>query len=163
MAKVDGERVKLTEIEDGVVPANAGVVLYCETPNSYAIPVSIAASSDYDAEENELVGINERTLIAKTASTKTNYILSNEAAGVGFYLAKEDGAYLAAHRAYLSTPTPIETRGFYGFDDNQTTSIKDLTPVLSDGNGAVYDLQGRKVIKPTKGSLYIVNGKKVIL
>jgi hypothetical protein len=29
-------------------------------------------------------------------------------------------------------------------------------------NGAIYDLQGRKVTKPVKGGLYIVNGKKVI-
>jgi hypothetical protein len=44
----------------------------------------------------------------------------------------------------------------------ETTGIKSLTPVLSEGEGAVYDLQGRKVAQPTKG-LYIVNGRKVVV
>lgn len=43
-----------------------------------------------------------------------------------------------------------------------TTSIKDLTPALSESEGAWYTLQGQRVEKPGKG-LYIKNGKKVIV
>ena len=31
-----------------------------------------------------------------------------------------------------------------------------------EGNNAIYDLQGRRVLEPQRGSLYIVNGKKMI-
>ena len=49
-----------------------------------------------------------------------------------------------------------------GGDDDGTTSIKDLTPALSEGEGAWYTLQGQRVAKPGKG-LYIRNGKKVVI
>ena len=43
-----------------------------------------------------------------------------------------------------------------------TTSIKGLTPTLSEGEGAVYDLSGRKVQGARSKGLYIINGKKVV-
>ena len=44
----------------------------------------------------------------------------------------------------------------------ETTGIG-LTPALSEGEGVVYDLQGRKVSSKTLKGLYIVNGKKNII
>ena len=41
----------------------------------------------------------------------------------------------------------------------ETTGIG-LTPALSEGEGVVYDLGGRKVNTQLKKGLYIVNGKK---
>ena len=46
----------------------------------------------------------------------------------------------------------VTTDGINGIDNGQ----------LTIDNGQWYDLQGRKVMKPTRG-LYIVNGKKVVL
>ena len=163
MAKSTGSSVKLTEVEDGIVPANAGVVLYSETANTYNIPVTSAAGSDYDAENNELVGINVRTSVAADGGDgKTNYILSNEDAGVGFYKATTAGAYLAAHRAYLSTGAAA-SRSFLGFDD-ETTGIETINANRETVSGVqeYYNLNGQRVTTPTKG-LYIVNGKKVII
>lgn len=163
-AKSDGTKVNLTEVEDGIVPANKGVVLYSASElNNVAIPVATTDPSNYDDANNELVGINVRTLVAKTASTKTNYILSNEASGVGFYLAADDGAYLPAHRAYLSTTSPATSRSFLGFDD-ETTGIESIDVSTENTNVAreYYNLNGQRVTTPTKG-LYIVNGKKVII
>ena len=42
------------------------------------------------------------------------------------------------------------------------TGIQGLTPALSQGAGACYDLQGRRVTNPRKG-LYIMNGKKIAM
>lgn len=50
---------------------------------------------------------------------------------------------------------------FISFGDYGSTAIENITPAISEGEQAVYDLQGRRVAQPTKG-LYIVNGKKVI-
>ena len=164
MAKSTGSSVTLTEVEDGIVPANAGVVLYSETADTYNIPVTSAAGSGYNAENNELVGINVRTSVAADGGDgKTNYILSNEDAGVGFYKATTSGAYLAAHRAYLSTTGVDASRSFLGFDD-ETTGIETINTNRETVSGVqeYYNLNGQRVTTPTKG-LYIVNGKKVII
>ena len=164
MAKSTGSSVKLTEIEDGIVPANAGVVLYCETAGTYAIPVTTEDVNNYDALDNELIGINERTLVKYGGEgSKKNFILSKEGEVVGFYKATADGAYLAAHRAYLSTADVTASRSFLGFDD-ETTGIESIDVSTENTNVAreYYNLNGQRVTTPTKG-LYIVNGKKVII
>ena len=57
----------------------------------------------------------------------------------------------------------------YLFDKYGETSINSLTPTLSKGEGAVYDLSGRKINSQysilnsqLKKGLYIVNGRKVV-
>ena len=42
------------------------------------------------------------------------------------------------------------------------TGISNLTPALSEGEGAVYDLQGRTVSGALKPGLYIIGGKKIV-
>jgi hypothetical protein len=117
-----------------------------------------------------------------------NYYLSKGDAGVGFYrVTKAEGVTIGANRCYLpilnreSAGTRSESseksqitfeesdevigipllRGIGG-DDDGTTSIKDLTPALSEGEGEWYTLQGQRVAKPGKG-VYIRNGKKVVI
>ncbi len=59
--------------------------------------------------------------------------------------------------------------GYYcsdGFKEvvSKTTGIENLTPALSQGEGARYDLQGRKVSKDQmKKGIYILNGKKIVV
>ena len=59
--------------------------------------------------------------------------------------------------------------GYYcsdGFKEvvSKTTGIESLTPALSQGEGAWYDLQGRKVSKDQmKKGIYILNGKKIVV
>ena len=159
-AASDGTKVNLTKINDGIVPAYTGVVLFSETVKTdEAIPVVTTAGTG-DFSGNELVGINVRTMVNATASTKTNYILSNEAAGVGFYKAT-DGKYLGAHKAYLSTATAASAPSFLGFD-GETTGINAVNGSEFKVNGEYFNLNGQRVAEPTKG-LYIVNGKKVVI
>ena len=66
-------------------------------------------------------------------------------------------ANIKSFRAYL---TAVEAREI-SFEGD-VTGIENLTPALSQGEEAWYDLQGRRIAQPTKG-LYIVNGKKVVL
>ena len=44
--------------------------------------------------------------------------------------------------------------------DAKTTGIE-LAPTLSEGDGVWYDLQGRRIAKPTTKGMYILNGKKI--
>ena len=45
-------------------------------------------------------------------------------------------------------------------NEDGTTSIYDVT--VDTGDNVIYDLQGRRVLEPEKGRMYIINGKKVI-
>ena len=160
-AKGTETAVTLTKVEDGIVPANKGVVLYSADATIQNVPVTTATSIT-DWSDNELIGITERTKISVNgAEGKTNYILSKEDDVVGFYLAASgEGAYLAANRAYLSTSATQQLVPQYlGFEE-EITGIQSLTPTLSQGEGDCYDLSGRRVVQPTKG-MYIINGRKV--
>ena len=118
-----------------------------------------------------------------------NYYLSSGDAGVGFYkVTKEGGVTIGANRCYLPIKNKEASAGTrsagsgqtqiafeeadevigiplmrgIGGDEDGTTSIKDLTPALSKGEGEWYTLQGQRVAKPGKG-LYIRNGKVVVV
>ena len=47
-------------------------------------------------------------------------------------------------------------------DEEETTGIKDLNEKGAMRNEKFFDLQGRRVVKPTRG-LYIKDGKKIMV
>jgi len=49
------------------------------------------------------------------------------------------------------------------FTDDSLTRINSLTPALSKGEGAIYNLSGQRVNRPVQKGLYIINGKKVVV
>ena len=63
--------------------------------------------------------------------------------------------------AVLDKDTDFGSRISMVFDDDTTTGISSLSPSLSQREGAVYDLQGRRVDEPKAKGIYIVNGKKI--
>lgn len=111
---------------------------------------------------NLLVGVPTTTYVYPTDGENTNFILANGSHGVNFYTLSEAGN-IAAGKAYLQLPTselPSSARSFkFEFGEDDITGIK--ANLISE-DVAFYDLQGRKVLQPSKG-LYIVNGKKVII
>ena len=65
--------------------------------------------------------------------------------------------------AYKATPGWNEWKNILPIDAyGSTTGIDAMTRNVKD-DGAIYDLQGRKVIIPQKNILYIKNGKKFIM
>ena len=86
------------------------------------------------------------------------------------------GSSMKGFRAYFHIlNNDISNARFFSMsfgDDDQTTGIINLTPTLSEGEGAWYDLSGRRVQNPAKG-IYIQrsvegrlqgkNGKKVVI
>lgn len=66
---------------------------------------------------------------------------------------------------YLETTTTNPARGFVIEGGNDDSTAIDAT-LLDDGetnNEEWYDLQGRRIAKPTKAGLYIKNGKKMVI
>ena len=144
-----GSAVKFNKVT-GKVPANTGLLVRGETAN---VPVCASA----DPVTNLLVGVTAETV--KDANTV--FVLMKGSKGIGFYKNTNDFT-LRANSAYLRAED-VEgstARAFIALDD-ETTGIADVKAVKEDAEG-MFDLQGRKIAKPTKG-LYIVNGKKVVV
>ena len=71
-------------------------------------------------------------------------------------------AYFLIHNGQFSSSARQLTSFNLNFEDGETTGIQSLSPVLSEGEPAVYNLQGQRVNAQRKG-LYIKNGKKIIV
>ena len=141
------------------VPAGTGLLVKGDA-GTYKIPhVSVRAYYT-----NLLVGnLGDAIKIEETDGDKTNYYLSGKD---GSFVSVNGSANIGKNKAYLQLPTSVfggtRSIGISYDDEDGTTSIKGLTPALSEGEGAWYTLQGQRVAKPGKG-LYIRNGKKVIV
>ena len=153
-ASVDGEgKVTLTKVD--VVPAGEGVVLYCETPDTYSIPVTTKDASDVTG--NEMVGVLVRTQVVWNPTTGIyNYILQQ-----GQFNKATDG-YLKPNRAYLSTSYDVTPSGAKAlsvvFAEDETDGIRSIENSRIE-NSDYYNLAGQKVGADYKG-IVIVNGKK---
>ena len=81
----------------------------------------------------------------------------------GNTIKKSTGGNLKAFRAYIEDTTAESRTLTFDCDDSQVTEISTIanSPKFNT-NSLIYDLQGRKVMNPTKG-MYIVNGKKVVV
>ena len=141
------------------VPAGTGILVKGDA-GTYKIPHAEVQS----AYANWFVGnLGETISISATDGDKTNYYLSGKD---GTFKSVNGNANIGKNKAYLQLPTSVfggtRSIGISYDDEDGTTSIKSLSPVLSEGEGAWYTLQGQRVAKPGKG-LYIRNGKKVVI
>ena len=141
------------------VPAGTGILVKGDA-GTYKIPhVSVRAYYT-----NMLVGnLGNGIKIEETDGDKTNYYLSGKD---GSFVSVNGSANIGKNKAYLQLPTSVfggtRSIGISYDDEDGTTSIKSLSPALTEGEGAWYTLQGQRVAKPGKG-LYIRNGKKVVI
>lgn len=148
--------VNFTNVND--VPAYTGVLLK-GAAGEYKI--GFVNESSTAVSNNVLVGVTAETQIGATTDNKTNFVLMNGNSGVGFYKVSDAGFTVGANTAYLSTAISENAKSFIAVEGGETTGISTIdNGQLTMEN--VYDLQGRKVMNPTKG-LYIVNGKKYII
>jgi hypothetical protein len=53
------------------------------------------------------------------------------------------------------------TRGFTL--DGEPTGIENVSGDAGEADAVYYDLQGRRITKPTVKGVYIMNGKKVVI
>lgn len=150
---------KLTLTPVTEVPAGEGLLLK-GAEGSYEVPYT--TTDMYYS--NLLTGVTTTTDISPTEGDQTNFILAEGSHGIGFYTISETGP-LAAGKAYLHLPTSALSalaRCFIlDFSNDEVTGILEIeveTATVDD----CYDLQGRRVLRPSNG-IYIVNGKKVFI
>lgn len=155
-ASVAGSTVTLTAVDD--VPANTGLVLKGDE-GTYKVPV-IASSS---TAKGDLTGSTTDGLTYDAGATKDYYFLALNGEGKAQFTKLTEGT-IAAGKAYFSLAKGGSARELsVVFDDDEPTAIDDLTvDSEKQTEKTFFDLQGRKVVNPTKG-IYIVDGKKVII
>jgi len=144
------QKVTLEEVA-AAVPSGTPLVLV-GTAGAYSVPT--VASADAPAV-NKLKG---SAIVAYTVDAEGDaYILNN-----GEFHPASAGE-IPAGKAYLlkaDVTIPAGARSLEIIIDGNVTGIKNIK--VGTENNIYYDLQGRRVLNPTKG-LYIVNGKKVIM
>lgn len=74
---------------------------------------------------------------------------------------KATGTILSG-KCYLQITTNLPTRGVLGIGNDGSTAIEGID-VEATEDEEWYDLQGRRIQKPTKAGIYIKNGKKIVV
>lgn len=93
------------------------------------------------------------------------YKLANdESNGLGWYWGADEGAAFVsgAHKAFMAIGKAAGARSFIGFDEDGETAIESVAEKAESNDAVYYNIQGQRVENPTKGGLYIMNGKKVL-
>lgn len=152
----------MTEVT-GIIPANTGLILKAES-GEYEFAFYDKGTADVTG--NLLTGSIYSMNVEEEA-----YVLANGEDGVGLYKAEmnqlEGTAWLNnANKAYLpASSVPNKTVEFYSFDWGGTTGIENIEGVAGNnfGEGAIYDLTGRKINSIAVTGIYIIDGKKVFI
>ena len=151
---------ELTLSQVDAAPATAGVMLLGE--NSSAKEVTLKAVSGVAAlEGNSLVGITSEL---SDLTGKLILGISDQTGVVGFFTAGSSVASLQANHAYLPWTDSL-VKGISMRIEGEATSIGKIEggQTNASGNGAIYDLMGRRVLRTEKGGFYIQNGRKFIV
>ncbi len=151
---------ELTLSQVDAAPAKAGVMLLGE--NSSANEVTLKAVSGVAAlEGNSLVGITSEQ---SDLTGKLILGISDQTGAVGFFTAGSSVASLQANHAYLPW-ADSQVKGISMRIEGEATSIGKIEDgqTNASGNGAIYDLMGRRVLRTEKGGFYIQNGRKFIV
>lgn len=163
---IGGELYMEEYATDEVVPANTGV-LVAGTAGDHDVMLTTGGTSKLGAN-NMLratgAGIDAAAMDAADTGCKFYRLTMHKGTQIGFFWGAENGAAfdVAANKAYLAVPNAEAgaVKGFR-FGENTDAIIEIMRNGENEKMSAIYDLSGRRVMKPTKG-LYIVNGKKVV-
>ena len=137
-----------------VVPAGTPVIIK-GAAGEYT--VTIIDPEGTAPSTNLLVGSDES--VEATGDYIYRLDKTNNGETVGFY--RTETFTTEAHEAYLALPIFSEADA-YLLNGGVISGINEIN--LNNLSGtAIYDLQGRRVTKPVRGGIYLINGKKVVL
>lgn len=147
----------MTAVE-GVVPANAGVVIKSDSKAANIVLTANAKATENALIGNQLVGTTEEIAFSNLTDKLVFGVTAQN--HVGFYAAGGSAA-LPANRAYL--PTSV-LGGVKAVAMNFGGNVTGINAVVKadKANAAIYDLTGRRVTRTVKGGLYIQNGSKFV-
>jgi hypothetical protein len=146
---VSGNSVTLTELN--YIPM--GVPVLVEKIEGTAT----RPEANPETTDNMLKYASENASLDRSAGTL--YVLYN-----GMFVRATNNT-VAAQNVYLqvpvSTPNSARTLSIKGGDG--TTAIESVNRIESSDTDRWYDMQGRRIERPTKTGIYLNNGKKVVI
>lgn len=147
----------MTAVE-GVVPANAGVVIKSDNKAANIVLTANTKSAATALTGNQLVGTTEEIAFSNLTDKLVFGVTAQN--HVGFYAAGGSAA-LPANRAYLPTSVLGGVKAVAMNFGGDVTGINAVVKA-DKANAAIYDLTGRRVTRTVKGGLYIQNGSKFV-
>ncbi|MGM9694978.1 MAG: hypothetical protein ACI3YC_08225 [Alloprevotella sp.] len=162
---VSGDKATLHATSSNAIPANQGVILRSATASS---AVLYAVNATEEQTNTELADFTNNLLQPQVASglpsagENTLYVFTKDAENNAvFKLLDLSGAAFAAHKAYLAVPAGTLSILRLGADDVQT-GIAAESVFENESQSELYDLFGRKIMKPAPGQIYVKGGKKIL-
>ena len=157
--------VSNTEVEltGGLSVIAAEMPYFIYNDNDTEVEVNIVVSSedadkvDYDSEHFKGTLV-DKTFTDEDMQEVDHYVLT----GKNFVWVKDAGT-LAAGKCWIELiPTSTANARALSIVAEGATGISTAKTAADNMDGFVYDLQGRRIVKPTKG-VVIINGKKVLI
>ena len=144
-----------------IAPANTPLLVKnngSETKTILLIPTTTDTPDNVTPYEG-FTGTLEAATIAASDATQDNYAWN----GLQFVRVKT-ALSIAANKAWLQVPATASAPQRIQIVFSSTTGIGAIDGLQSEGEGAWYDLNGRRLPgKPTKKGVYILNGKKMVV
>ena len=159
---VTNTEVELTG-ELSVIAAEMPYFIYNDNDTEVEVSIIVSSSDpdnvDYDSEHFKGTLV-DKTFTDEDMEEADHYVLSG---GSSFVWVKDAGV-LSAGKCWIELiPSSVaHARRLSIVHEGETTGISTVKTTVDTKDAAVYDLQGRRVMQPTKG-LFIVNGKKVVI
>lgn len=152
-----------------IIPAQTPIILELETTQSNANRLLPIASSNTIATNNILKAIffdEAKTTVETNGKTIRVFNINPNTSvrnPLGFY--RYRGTTVKGNKAFLLVDANTSGAKLDGYDmenEETTAGIEEVATPKTNNETVYYDLQGRRVEKPSRG-IYIVNGKKVII
>ena len=141
------EFVPLTECGTSIIAANTPVILTAENGTYY---IGVGGEAEAIEAENQLKGVLKSTSV----SGSNVYTLQNGE----FTKRTSSSGSITANTAYYTADSSAST---LAIKKGESTGIEEVKGENAKVKG-IYDLQGRKVAKPSNG-IYIIDGQKVLV
>ena len=140
-----------------VIPANVPLLLKNNSSQTRTILLIPTEDPLAFMHYSGFVGSLDPTTIAASTDTQTNYACNGKA-----FVYVKDAISAGANKAWLEIPASANGARQLKIVFADATGISAVSGLPAD-NGDWYDLNGRKIAKPTKKGVYIKDGKKVVV
>lgn len=177
--EIDDMTMEIIRINSGTLNANHPYLIRAKNEEAQNMEIVLSDATLYRTEENSF---NCSSMYMEFTITGTYNTLSYEdleekyaISTSGAWQQLNEGSTLKPFRLYMEmtprdgSPVKVEAAALSRIRINMqgeggnTTGIEILEAPQSINDAVLYDLYGRKVTTPVKGSIYISNGKKVIV
>ncbi len=147
-----------------IIPKQTGFILQGTAGSTIEYEANVTGT-EVSVSNNLLVGTATEAKVGNDGTNKY-YLFGHKGTNQGFYWQTGTGGEyvnLKAHKAALKVAKSQVgyAKSFVLDFEDTTTGIRNIDDTTPQKNDIIYDLQGRRVINPTRG-IYIVNGKKRI-